>query len=359
MIFLDETKRFILSCFSHQRTVRSTTLYHFLSGKKTSSILTYGFLNGILPYFNLFPNLEQREFEDNINFLLENNYLVQETIPLVTITEKGLVECRDFNCKYLDGLSFYKIDYQFWIQLVLLTQVVSEKRYRNSKYIASDANMYHQHLLKQWISVQSNDWLDRFMAEWMELLTLLGKDESYLLSSQLVGHNTPGLTKKQVAEQLIQSEFEIEIRFKNAVHQLIYLIDIHSETFPVFFSLYSYELKCLGNDTVQETFHLYFQKGYDYDQIARQRHLKLSTIYDHLIESVIQLDVSQLKLIIERHQLTELLGQLSSKYPKIRAWTFKDCQLMMSSLNYYEFRLMQFYLIKDDNDGEDKTNISQ
>lgn len=61
---------YILSLFQHGYKVKTSTLYHLLRGKRTTSVLIYGFLYDNLVAFGLFPLLSKTTYES-----VSNNYV--------------------------------------------------------------------------------------------------------------------------------------------------------------------------------------------------------------------------------------------------------------------------------------------
>lgn len=50
---------FILALLSHGYKVRASTLYHLLKGKRTSSVLIYGFLYDCLRFIGWWPTISE------------------------------------------------------------------------------------------------------------------------------------------------------------------------------------------------------------------------------------------------------------------------------------------------------------
>lgn len=347
---MDEKQKFILSCFTHQQVVRFTTLYHFLKGKKTSSILTFGFFNSLLPYFNLFPDLSLNEYRQIIDTLLKDNDLeIVETEPFVKITTKGLAKVGRPSFQNLNGFNYYRFANDFWRMLQFLTQVISEKRYNNTRYIPIESNLFYQYQLKMWIKSQSNHWLKGIMDEWLAILNELEEKSSLLLVEQLMGHKTTGLTKRQLSTKYDLAIWVCDIKSKEALHELITCVLQKKKKYLYLNHLLEFSKKIQPEDTVVITERL-FNEGLAIQEIAKIRRLKESTVTDHLIEMLVSLSLQELTQLLQRFQLDKAALELVGQFPNVIDWHFSKIQ-EKRNVDFFCFRLLQFWLVKGAQDG--------
>ena len=67
---------FILSLFPTRNKLRVSSFYQLLTGKKTTSVLIFGFLNELLPAHSSLPELTQETYQQRLTEL-ETSGLIQ------------------------------------------------------------------------------------------------------------------------------------------------------------------------------------------------------------------------------------------------------------------------------------------
>lgn len=338
---------FILSCYKSGHPMRMSTLYHLLKGKKTSSVLTYGYFYDNLNYFNLLPKLKEKSYYKLIEKLVQKEFLFE--------VEKGILELSDTGVRILDEKSFptltqlnqmeyYKYDISFWEKIMFATQVISEKSYHEGKYIPIENNLFKQQQLKKWLKTQSETLPSQFYKEWEKVLDFIPEDKQVLLLGQLVGHDQIGLTLNQIAIEKEQDYFYAYLEFKNYLHYFIHMIEEYQTEYPLFFELLSLEKYLIKIDSAQISYQL-FRQYRSISQVSQYRRLKESTVIDHLIESFLrQPSISDLPKFNEN--TITALEKLKLNQPDFRRWLFKDACVYESNLSFYDFKCYQFYLIE-------------
>lgn len=347
---MDFYQLFILSCFKEEKPMRTSTLYHLLKGKRTSSILTYGYFYNVLKYFAILPKLKETTYNQIISELKTNSYLLENKDGLSVISETGLqlIEVENFpKTNALKQMSYYKWDLAFFERIVFTTQVLSEKAYLEKKYLPIETNLFKQQRLKLWLSKQKKEVVTDFYHEWNKLVDCLSIYEQELILKQLVGHNQRGHTLQQISEEKKEHPLHLYLEFKNGWHHLITEIIENSNHYPLFFSILTEEKAFVKEDSSQKTSEL-FSKGYSIEEIAKFRNLKISTVTDHLIEAYI-LNPTEIKLLDEK--ANSFLMAYYKKEPNYLFWTFKEATSYYLDLSFYDFKFFQFSLFE-----KEKTN---
>lgn len=348
---MDFYQLFILSCFKEAKPMRTSTLYHLLKGKRTSSILTYGYFYDVLKYFALLPKLKETTYNQIIFDLKTNNYLLENKDGLSVISEKGLALSNeeDFpETNNLQQMVYYKWDLSFFERIVFTTQVLSEKAYLEKQYLPIETNLFKQRRLKIWLSKQKKDVVIRFYYEWEKLVDCLPIDGQELILKQLVGHNHRGQTLQQISEEKTNPPLYLYLEFKNYWHLLISEIIENSNNYPVFASILIEEKTFVKEDSSKKTSELVL-KGYSIEEIARVRNLKISTVTDHLIEDYI-LNQTEINLIDEK--ASDFLMAYYEKEPNYILWTFKEATNYYPDLSFYDFKFFQFRLFEKEREND-------
>lgn len=348
---MDFYQLFILSCFKETKPMRTSTLYHLLKGKRTSSILTYGYFYDVLKYFALLPKLKETTYNQIISDLKTNNYLLENKDGLSVISEKGLALSNeeDFpETSNLQQMVYYKWDLAFFERIVFTTQVLSEKSYLEKQYLPIETNLFKQQRLKIWLSKQKKDVVIRFYYEWDKLVDCLPIYGQELILKQLVGHNHRGQTLQQISEEKTKPPLYLYLEFKNYWHLLITEIIENSNNYPLFASILIEEKTFVKEDSSQKTSELVL-KGYSIEEIARVRNLKISTVTDHLIEDYI-LNQTEINLIDEK--VNDFLMAYYEKEPNYILWTFKEATNYYPDLSFYDFKFFQFRLFEKEREND-------
>lgn len=338
---------FILSCFNSKKAMRTTTLYHLLKGKRTSSILSYGYFYEVLPFFSLFPKLNETQYNKVITSLINEDYLIQTEPNYVEISSTGINALENITLPEianLNQLAYYKWDMAFFERVVFTTQVLSEKAYSNSHYLPIETNLFRQQRLKQWLNKQNESVTMTFYKEWDALIKSLPQPSHELILGQLVGNNHRGRTLQQLADSYEEDVIFTYVEFKNYWHALITLVLEATDEFPLFNSLINEERLLVKEDSYKQSADL-FHQGYDVDGISRIRQLKNSTVTDHLIEEfIVTHELANIPDFSEevRTGLNQLLNQ-KSEYVR---WSYKEATEFVPSLSFYEFKFYQFYLVE-------------
>ncbi|SLM86866.1 hypothetical protein FM121_12265 [Vagococcus fluvialis bH819] len=330
--------------------MRISTLYHLLKGKKTASILSYGYFYNVLDYFYLFPKLKEDSYLEMIAQLKEENYLVDTEEGAVQISKKGIKIINEEvlfpNLEYLNQLHYYKWDIKVWQRLIFTTQVLSEKSYKERNYLPIENSLYRQQQLKRWLNMQSENIIPKFYEEWLLLTEYLSIQQQTYIFKQLVGHEHIGETLQQIAEEHDVDIIFAYLEFKNAVHQLIFLIEQKHEKFPVFFDIIQIEKGLVKEESSLITKEI-FIKNKSIKEISMIRNLKESTIVDHLIEIYLVQGEKNNLLFISDDKINQL-NEYRKEKPDFRKWVYKEAVSAVSGLTFYEFKMFQFSLVEQE-----------
>lgn len=332
---------FILTLFQHGYKVRTSTLYHLLKGKRTSSVLVYGFLYENLRFFQLCPELSEQEFNRQIHTLNEARLLVTDLTGEVQITKQGkrLLSESDQSIHWLDNYRFGKTDEEIWRFLQFLVQVTSHLSYGDKEYIPLEQSPFYQAYLKRRIaSVSKKELIQTMKTEWYFLLSRLSKSEADYFAQQFSGYQQIG----RIAAQILQKEstpFEQLLIKKDWLHHLLYEIEnMREETF-LKKSIQPFITKN-DNQSMNQT-KSYLHQQPSIETIAQQRGMKKSTIQDHLLELALTEEIPFEHYISK--ETYRFLDQLSSP---CQQWIYRSLKQENEQLDYFEYRLYQIEKLK-------------
>ena len=339
---------FILSCFKKHQEMRSSTLYHLLKGKRTSSILSYGYFYGCLPYFSLFPKLVEVSYQKVLSDCVSAGFLKEGEKGYYVLTEAGAKEVRKSeipDLSELKQLNYYKWDISFFDRLMFTSQVVSEKSHHNRAYVPVEGNLFKQQRLKLWLKNQDNTLEYAFYKEWERIVDEMPKESHKMILGQLTGYNHRGYTLSQLAKKEQFDTIHYYLSFKHNLHQFITIIRDNHSNFPLFYSLLEDEIALTKEDSCLKSAKL-FSEGFSLEEIAQMRHLKVSTVTDHLIEDYI-INPSESKLKTYSEEKEQVLALFYQEQPNFYRWVFKEALSYAPSLTFYEFKFYQFRLVEE------------
>ncbi|MCA9766018.1 MAG: helix-turn-helix domain-containing protein [Carnobacterium sp.] len=338
---------FYLSLFSKKQSKKTSTIYHILTGKKTASIL-YGAEKYDLTYFfALFPKLKRSQFNKSIDKLVCLNYLSQskenKEFSLSNSGEKEWTLFFDHHhypkqLNYLqDGLALI----HFWRTIQLITQVLSEVRYKNKQYTPIEKEWEKQQWLKQWLknnNANKQELAVAFGNEWILIMSELPLLYAEILTDSLSGHNKTGKTQKQLAEAHRKEAIEVHLIILDSLACIGKIIDHYPEKTPLFSSIYKEMIQTYDGTTKSAllTKH-YLLAGYSLEDTIKHRQLKPSTINEHVIEISIMDPLFDLSTILPVDKFKEI-KQLLKEVP---ALTYQEMLEKKPEVLFLWFRLAQ------------------
>lgn len=343
---------FILSLFQHGDKARYSTLAHLLRGKRTTSILLYGFFYDVLPYFSLLPKVSDKQINQIVQTLLQENLLIEEHPGMVQISQKGCRYLADNPLVDYHGLMSFKygrLDDRFMELLLFATQVVSEYCHGNVTYQPIETNGHKQYLIRRWFQGLPKDRHElghSFHQEWQQLIVSYPEPYRDFIVAYLSGHGQIGQTAGQLAEQAGISPFEVNLISKKLCHLGIEVILKSPESYPYMQGLYKQIDTPVVNESALKTYQL-FQAGWTIDELCQGRRLKRSTVSDHLLEwAIIRPDFDFSRLLSESE--SEVLKGLLAHKPNVRDWRYGDLGEASDKVSFLAFRCFQIQQVRQE-----------
>lgn len=312
---------FYLSLFSEKQSKKSSTIYHILTGKKTASILYSAEKYQLTHFFALFSKLDRNQFNKSIQNLInlktlllageKQDYCLSENGK----NKKNVFFSDHYYPKELNHLQDGLAIIHFWRTLQLMTQVLSEIRYKNKNYIPIEKEWEKQNWVKQWFKnsdMSKEELALTFAQEWVVILSELPELNAEIIAANLTGHNSIGKTKRQLAETFKKETIEISIIELDSIAWIKKLIIKNFKKTPLFYSVYK-EMFDLYDGTTKSALltKRYLLDGYSLDEIVSQRQLKESTINEHIIEISIMDPLFDLSAILPSKKFEEIRQLLS------------------------------------------------
>ncbi|SEP69178.1 helix-turn-helix domain-containing protein [Piscibacillus halophilus] len=337
MIEFKTTLLFMLSRLSEQRT--TSAAYHILRGKKSSQTIQDIHLFQLKFGFSTYPKLKKETYDIWINFFVDQG-IIEKTNESFRLTTKGLnvVEQIEINIfSKLNGFKFHRIDEKWLASLQLLTQTLSNLSYSNNRFIPVQDDPVVQYQVKKLLKMQSKEKLTiQLKQELTQLLLKLNEADARLFVVQLTGHNRVGLSKRQVAEMFHLHEEDVQLITMSIVHQFLNDIQNNPQQYQLLKQLILEENHTSLTSTAKKTYEL-LEKGFDLDKIERIRHLKTSTIQDHVVEIATQIEKFDITAFVDEStikQVVQVIDQTQTRRLKTLM------QHLNHSISYFQLRLV-------------------
>lgn len=336
---------YILSLFQHGYKVKTSTLYHLLRGKRTTSVLMYGFFYHNLTAFGLFPSLSKTTYEECIKQLCEKNLLKKYSEIEVQITSDGIERNQRTNhFLEMNNYFFGKSDLECWRLLQFSVQVISNMSYHQTDYIPIETSPYYQEKIKTWLKLMpKKEFIRQNKIEWTKIFADLPNQEADFFAQQFSCYQLIGKTPFQLVDDTMD-ELTYFLWLKNRRHHLLSKIMLLPND-ALLKRLISPVLKENENQSMHTTID-YLKNNCTIEEIVQHRKMKQGTIQDHLIEYALTNDIP-FAFFLSGHYLPKDYHLMDC-----RMWDFQTLKKAIPQLDYFLFRLYQIQQIKSERGKE-------
>lgn len=330
-----------LNKINGERTIYS--IYHLLKGKKSSQTIQDAHLYGLTKYFGVFPQLTREYLEEIIQAAKKTGLIhsVDEQRYVLHAENDGSFSqvCDGLNhLKYLNGWKYLQAMLA-WQRLSLLVQVLSNLMNKETNYLPVQKNKEVHQWLKQFLKTNGLSRQELANRLHDELIVCLEGDRELrpeILVYRLTGSKSIGLTATQNAEVLKMEDSRYQLEFLNVLHYLLQAIDENPGNYPLL-SFLADDLNSAHSLTLssRKTLSLVNQ-GFSLEQIANIRHLKLSTIEDHVVEIALNVAHFSIEKYIDKKAQTKIISVAREENTR----QLKTIRNMVQTANYFEIRLV-------------------
>ena len=323
---------------------RAKGLFNVLRGRRTVSTLFAGLTAGYLDLLDSCHEVPLEDFMAATAALTENGQLTSTAPGCWQLTQAG--EHRQAKLRQTLYMPqnfevFQTTDVRrFRIVSQLALQVVSELVHHDRHYYPVTTDPGIQAQVKQWLRQQSKVELgEQIHAALTAFLTSLADPELPTVFVQgITGYQEPGLTNEQLAAQLGRQPWEASLMHTDVICQWIAWIQRHPR--DPFSQLLSVLTQASAISQSAEQTYQAFLKTQQLAAIAQTRHLKMSTVREHLLEVAIWSPDFPFEMVLN-HEITQQLATIFAAQPDIVNWSFQEAQAALPTLDFFEFRLFQ------------------
>ncbi|WP_182199438.1 helix-turn-helix domain-containing protein [Paraliobacillus salinarum] len=338
----------ILECLRKIKQERTTaSVYHLLKGKRSSQTIQDAHVYRIGDYFGILKKLNRSTFENAIDDLIKNNYILMKNSNIAILTEKGIAHLNNnqekYGTHYFNGMEYSNEVDIFYLRLQLAIQTYSNLANNCHQFVPlTDDRMIQKFLKEHYKQYKSNVsiWLHDVYLELFDFLEAIPMTQAQLFVDRLSGFNKIGLSFNQLAVKNKLTVTDVSLNLTSILHRLYTDVNKdnnHTRQLKQF--LYDQPDTLLITQSANKTLE-WLVKGFSIEQIANIRKLKTSTIEDHIIEMAYADSAFDLARFIDAntyHVIKTAFRQMqTTKLKEIR-------EALNNQYNYFQIRLVLAY----------------
>lgn len=321
---------FILTLFHTGYKLRTSTLYHLLVGKRTSSVLIHGFFYQNLAYLGALPTLKEKSFQEALNQLKLNHLITidDEFGELTPLGKARLLET-PLEMTGLNNMRFGRMREDCWQLILFAIQVTSYLSFNEKEYLPIENRPYYLQQVKKWLA-QSNPYLlSAFKDELTMILNKIPSKEADFLANQFSGHGFQGKTVFQLLPDTFQEYPWVDLYQQRAIDLFLEQIE-EGELSRLLYVLDQQNMNLSMLKTKD-----YFLAGKTVSEILSLRHLKQGTVNDHFIEWA----------LLDKAFPFEKFEQLD--FDGLHEGQVINSHYQEYEVSYLNFRLSQIYYLRE------------
>ncbi|HLS08602.1 helix-turn-helix domain-containing protein [Lentibacillus sp.] len=335
----------VISCCSRFREGRSiSAIYHLLKGRRSIQTVQDAHIYQLKHFYGIYPGLQKQHFDKQIHKLVEDNRLVLNNDLTAVLTDFGqnwLHKHRgNVTVQYFNGMDYYQKATVFWERLLLLIQTMTNSIKHHFHFIpVIDKPIITSWVRKQYHQLRPHQtvFLNRLYGELHHLLQCFSGMEANIFVDSLTGYHHYGMSSFQIAYHYRLKQIDVPLAKTAMVHRMLFIIGQNEATYPLlanFLRELPHESRI--TNSASKTKEL-LEKQYSAEEIAEARHLKLNTIYDHMVEIALYDDCFPL----ETYVLPDEQAEIMAAARKTSSYKLKDIKQEVSeTISYFQIRLV-------------------
>lgn len=282
--------KYLLTLLSNQQPRRVRVIENILKNKRTVANLFWGQTYGILSWLGADTHLVRADYEEQLRQYRQRGW-IQPDLEMLQLTPVGQREKLDFISSHYQPQFFS----WYWItnpehlerRTLLAIQALSELASHNQRYAPLTTSIDDTNAVRNWLLRSDRRLIRRAAKECLQFGNYLAKKDERLadvFASEMVGHNISGTPAQREAviidvdgDGLAMMRRDLWLAFgawclkgRSSFSMLVNPLLNHS---PL-------------SRSAQQTLTAY-NRGQSVSTIVNRRHLKLSTVREHLIAAAI------------------------------------------------------------------------
>ena len=335
----------VLACSRNITSNRTpSAIYHVITGKRSAQTMQDIHIYDLQNYYGIYPTLSNGAFQTLIGQLTQQHFLHLNENNFFQLTAHGekwlFHQERSFSHEKFSGLKFHKLTSAFSNRLLLTIQTMANMMRRNFHFIPVVDNSAVQSWVKSWynrIKSQMDYYRERLYQELDSILHTLTNQEASFFVDRLTGYKVYGMSSQQLAETYQYPVTDIPLIWTRIMHQLLETIHNDTGCYPMLYTFIDHESKQpFITATAKKTYQL-LEQGHTVEMIASFRRLKVSTIYDHIVEIALVIPSFSITPFMDHTQyekIAQAIGQTTN-------YSLKQLkELVDPEISYFQIRLV-------------------
>lgn len=336
-------KDYLLTLFSERQPRRIRVIENVLKNKKTVANLFWAKTYHLLPWFGAEPHLSRADYEQTLAEFCQKGLLVNQE-GLLNLTPSGRQSRDQFVASHYQPHFF---DY-YWVanprrvegRTLIAIQALSELAADNQNYAPLTVAFEDSTAVKHWLLHHSRHLIATVEDDCLsfgESLARVDRRLADLFTSQMTGHGMNGSPAAAEAKRLGVSDEELAMMRRDVWLDFAYWCLMHHSVWkPLMASLIN--PSPLSNSASQSL--RAYQNGQTATAIASRRHLKISTIREHLLAAAILTPQSVNWDQLLPVDLRQRLGQVYQG--PVAEWHYQQAG-QNDPQAFFDFRLFQIW----------------
>lgn len=330
----------------YEEPTNTGQIHNVLSGRSTPSIL---YLVEIRKWQNLYGSipkvsrgyiekLHKKFLHQKLIYRDEKKYLIDDTV----LIELNSYFKNNLLLSHTPSLMNADIRNEFWNLVRFISQVVSEKQYKNNKYIPLNDELTAQLFIKNMLHNNKN-FEENWIKEQQHIFNTLDEEVAELLVNILSGHETNGLTLSQLSRHKNISKSEVYFMKYETIR--IYIQFIQDNSLKMHQIVLNFLLTKMNFGLTTSAIGTYqlLQEGKSIQNISAIKSVKSSTIKEHILEIAFKLPHIDLTFLIPK----EIQLELTHYFANHHSWQYKEAANRIENLEFYHYRLIELELIRN------------
>ncbi|UCZ54735.1 helix-turn-helix domain-containing protein [Bacillus shivajii] len=273
-----------------------TGVYYLLSGKKSFQTIQDAHLFRCSPYVGTLKLIEKASFDEMIIKGEKHGWFHFDKPNHARLTDNGKKKLNEYGQTYklpddYNGAKYEWNDYavQYWDRLSLMVQTCAFFIKGNNRFIPVSYNKDTQLHVKSILlnEVRSpKDYSEQLLKELRSILKNVSDLEAWLFVQRLTSTDKTGQTFTQLSNHFKGDSLHTKLTFFGVIHKIIQMVQSNEQRSPAL-KLLLPKTQRLNSITETASITNHLLMSHSIDEVAKIRHLKRSTIEDHIIELAI------------------------------------------------------------------------
>lgn len=328
----------IFTKIENERTVSSP--YHLLKGKRSGHTIQDVGIFGLHSYFGILPKLEREQYDEVIQHLINQHYIILFDNSYFQVTNTGREILKNQQGLSFNGWKYRGNEHIFFSRLSLTVQSLSHVREKVMSFIPIQKDEGIQHWVRNFLlknQYKSSPMAEHLYHEIVQSLNHISINEKAkeMVVKRLSGYHMPGFTWQQLCLEEGLQELDVHLIYVACLHEWLNEILKNPHQYPLLRQLA--ENVCIEFPLTGSAYQtsMLFKKGYSIEEISHKRRLKQSTIEDHLIE----LAMNDPSFPIEQFITKEDIQQVFEATEMYDTKKLKVLHEVLPHLSYFQLRL--------------------